>query len=203
MRQMRLIALAALLMAAAAAPVLAADIFVIDPVHSEVGFGVSHMVISTVKGEFTDYTGTIVYDPSDLAKSSVEVQIKTASIDTGNADRDKHLCSDDFFAAATYPEITFKSTSIEKSGSRYVTKGPLTMHGVSKDIALVFDVTGIIKDPMGSTRMGVKIDPITINRQDFGMTFSKTLDGGGLLIGNDVTIELGIEAVKKTTEGKS
>jgi len=183
-----------------AAPAVAADTFTFDTAHTEMAFAVKHMVISTVKGRFNDFSGTITYDPNDVTKSSVQVSVKTASIDTGNADRDKHLRSADFFDADKYPEITFKSTSIEKRGDGYVAHGKLTIRGVTKEVELPFTITGVIIDPWGNTRMGVEVDPVTINRQDYGVSWNKTLDAGGLVVSDDVTLELAVEAVKEKAE---
>jgi polyisoprenoid-binding protein YceI len=175
---------------------IAADTYAIDPVHSSVGFSVQHMVISHVTGNFQDFSGTIVYDEKDASKCSVQVHIKTASIDTRNQKRDGDLRSDSFFNASAFPEITFTSTRIEKTTDGYIAHGALTMHGVSKDIALPFTVSGTIKDPGGRTRLGAQAG-MTIDRRDFGLTYSKTLDNGGLMVGNDVKIDLAVEAVKQ------
>lgn len=185
---------------AVASPILAADTYTIDVAHSEIGFAVKHMVISTVTGKFTDLEGTIIYDAENPTNSSVAVTIKASSIDTNNDTRDKHLRSEDFFAVDTYPDITFKSTRITSSDSGLVAHGPLTMHGVTKEIALPFSITGVIKDPWGNTRLGVDIEPIELDRTAFGISWSKTLDGGGLVVSNTVTVKLGIEAVKQKEE---
>lgn len=194
------LALAGLALAALVPPAVAADTFTFDTSHTTVGFAVKHMVISTVKGRFNDFSGTIMYDPQDVTKSSVEVTIKTASVDTGNADRDKHLRSADFFDAEKYPEITFKSTRVEKRGNGYVAHGPLTMHGVTKEVELPFTVTGVINDPWGNIRLGAEVEPVKVNRQDFGVSWSKALDSGGLVVSDDVALELSVEAVKKKAE---
>jgi polyisoprenoid-binding protein YceI len=194
------LAFVGLALAALASPAAAAEVFTFDTSHTTVGFAVKHMVISTVKGRFDDFSGTVTYDPQDVTKSSVEVAIKTASIDTGNADRDKHLKSADFFDAEKYPEITFKSTRIEKRGNGYVAYGPLTMRGVTKEVELPFTITGVINDPWGNTRIGAEVEPVKVNRQEFGISWSKTLDGGGLVVSDDVTLELSVQAVKKKAE---
>jgi len=173
-----------------------ADKYQIDPVHSSIGFSVKHLVISNVKGTFTDFSGAIMYDSTDITKSSADVTIKMATINTGNPDRDKHLMSPDFFDAEKYPDITFKSSKIEKKGDALVMTGMMTMHGISKEIAVPFNINGTIKDPMGKFRMGSEASFI-INRQDYGVSFSKTLETGGLVVGNDVKIDLSIEAVKQ------
>ncbi len=194
------LALAGLALAALVPPAVAADTFNFDTSHTNVGFAVKHMVISTVKGRFNEFSGVITYDPQDVTKSSVEVTIKTASVDTGNADRDKHLRSADFFDAEKYPEITFKSTRVEKRGSGYVARGPLTMRGVTKEVELPFTVTGVINDPWGNTRLGAEVEPVKVNRQDFGVSWSKALDSGGLVVSDEVSLELAVEAVQKKAE---
>jgi polyisoprenoid-binding protein YceI len=185
--------LTGLLLASAAA---AADRYEIDPVHTEVGFSVKHLVINNVRGKFNDFSGTILYDENDITKSSVQVSIKAASIDTGVKDRDNDLRSPNFFDVAKYPKLTFQSRSIEKRGDGYVAVGTLTMHGIAKEIALPFTLNGKIKDPWGSERVGFEAG-LTINRQDWGINYSKVMDNGGLMVGNDVKIELNVEAVKK------
>jgi polyisoprenoid-binding protein YceI len=173
-----------------------ADTFKIDPVHSAIGFSVRHLVISNVKGNFTDYSGTIVYDSLDISKSSVEISIKASSINTDNTDRDKHLQGPDFFDAVKFQEIAFKSSKIEKKdGILYIT-GNLTMHGVTKELTFPFSILGTTNDPWGNFRMGAEAG-LELNRQDFGLAWNKALETGGLVVGNEVKIELNIEAVKQ------
>jgi len=181
--------------AAFAATAMAADKYSADPSHSSIGFAVKHMVVSKVKGYFNDYTVEIVYDDKDITKSSVVVAIKSASIDTKQAKRDDHLRSPDFFDAAKFPEITFKSKRIEKSGEGYAAVGDLTMRGVTKEITLPFTIAGVVTDPYGNTRLGLS-GGTKINRQDYGVSWSKSLDNGGLVVSDDVEIEIEIEAVK-------
>jgi polyisoprenoid-binding protein YceI len=183
-------------LAAFAATGTAADKYSADPAHSSIGFAVKHMVVSKVKGYFNDYTVDIVYDDKDITKSSVVVAIKTASIDTKQAKRDDHLRSPDFFDAAKFPEITFKSKRIEKSGDGYAAVGDLTMRGVTKEITLPFTFAGVVTDPYGNTRLGLS-GGTKINRQDYGVSWSKSLDNGGLVVSDDVEIEVEIEAVKE------
>ncbi|HXF04521.1 MAG TPA: YceI family protein [Blastocatellia bacterium] len=173
-----------------------ADTYVIDVSHSWIGFSVRHMMVTNVRGRFTDFSGTILYDEQDITKSSVSVTIKTASINTENADRDRHLRSADFFDAEKYPEITFVSKRIEKRGADYVCIGTLTIRGVSREVAIPFTITGKVKDQRGNTRIGVEAS-LTINRQDFGVTWNRALDAGGVVVGNDVKIELNIEAINR------
>lgn len=173
----------------------AADKFTIDKTHSSVQFSVSHMVISKVKGTFNDFSGSIVYDDTDITKSSVDVTILVTSVDTKDEKRDEHLRNPDFFDAESFPEITFKSKRVEKSGDGFVVVGDLTMRGVTKEVSMPFAVAGVITDPWGNTRMGASAT-LEVNRQDYGVSFSKKLDNGGLLVGDDVGIEIEIEAVK-------
>jgi len=173
-----------------------ADTYSIDPAHSSIGFSVRHMVISNVKGRFTDFSGTLIYDEKDLSKSSVEITIKAASINTDVKQRDDHLRSGDFFDVAKYPDITFKSTRVDKKGEAYVAIGILTMHGVAKEVAIAFKIGGKARDGSGATHLGAE-GTLKVNRQDYGVAWNRTLDDGGLMVGNDVQLELNIEAVKK------
>ena len=178
-----------------ASTTLAADKYAIDPVHCHIGFSVKHLVINNIRGRFNDYTGAIVYDEQDITKSSVEITIKAASINSDFKFRDDHLRAPDFFDAVKYPEITFKSTRIEKRGAAYAAVGIFMLHGVAKEIVLPFKVNGK-SNFQGETHLGVEAT-IVIDRRDFGMTWNATLESGGLVVGNEVTIELNIEAIKK------
>lgn len=169
----------------------------IDPAHSTAQFSVRHLGISSVHGQFHKVTGTIFIDDKDIAKSAVDVRIDASTVDTQEPDRDKHLKSADFFDIEHYPAMTFKSTKVEQlaPGKLRVT-GDLSIRGVSKQIVL--DVEGpsaAIKDPWGSERAAASAT-VKINRQDFGVKWNKTLDSGGLMIGDDVAITLEVEMVK-------
>ena len=174
---------------------LAADRYAIDPAHCHIGFSVRHLVINNIRGRFTDYAGSIVYDEQDITRSAVEITIKVESINTDVQARDEHLRTADFFDAAKYPDITFKSTRVEKRGKGFAAIGIFTMHGVAKEIALPFKINGK-SNFQGATHLGVEA-VVVIDRRDFGMNWNATLDTGGLVVGNDVTIELNIEAVRK------
>jgi polyisoprenoid-binding protein YceI len=175
----------------------AADTYAIDAAHSTIGFSVRHLVINNIPGRFKEYTGTINYDTADITKSSVQFTAKVASIDTGIQQRDDHLRTADFFEVAKHPEMTFKSSRIEKKGKdSFIAHGTFTLKGISKEIAIPFKVYGPITDPYKKTRMGVEAN-LVINRQDYGVTYSRTLEGGGLVISNDVNIHLNLEAVKQ------
>ena len=174
-----------------------AGIYNLDPAHSLIGFAVKHLEINWVEGRFKDFTGMIKYNAEDATKSSVEFSAKIASIDTEVGARDEHLRSADFFDAAKYPEMTFKSTKIEKRGKdNYVIHGDLTIKGVTKRIEFPFTFTGAIKDPWGGTRFGIEAQT-KINRRDFGINYGNALAAGGFDVGNEVTIDLRLEAVKQ------
>lgn len=177
------------------APVPAGD-YNIDPAHSIIGFSIRHLEIAWVEGRFKDFKGTIRFDDSDLTKSSVEFTAKVESIDTGVEPRDKHLRTADFFDVVKYPEMTFKSTRVERRGAdRYVLSGDFTLKGVTKQVQLPFTVTGAIRDPWGNTRFGIAAQT-KIDRRDYGITWGKAMENGGLDIGHEVTIDLQLEAVK-------
>jgi polyisoprenoid-binding protein YceI len=183
-------------LAAVAALPLFADTYTIDKDHSEATFQVRHLV-SKVSGKFDDFNGSINLDPKNPAASSVEFKIKAASINTGVADRDQHLRTPDFFDAAKYPEITFKSTSIKPSGKRdvYNVTGNLTMRGVTKQVTLPVTFLGFIRDPWGNDKAGFSLTT-TVNRKDYGINWNKALDNGGVLLGDDVDISINLEAQK-------
>ncbi len=169
----------------------------IDPEHSSIQFKVSHLGLVDVKGIFRKYQGTVTLDEKDIAKSSVNVTIEAASVDTGVEKRDEHLRTDDFFEVAKHPTITFVSKKVTPAGKgKLKVSGDLTIYGVTK--AVVLDVTGPtkeLKDPWGNIRRGVSATT-TINRTDFGLTYNKILDNGVMVIGNKVTISLEAELIK-------
>ena len=168
----------------------------IDPAHSIIGFSIRHLEINWVEGRFKNFKGVIHFDDSDITKSSVEFTAKIESIDTGVEARDKHLRTADFFDAAKYPDMTFKSTKVERKGKdSYVLYGDFTLKGVTKQISFPFTITGAIKDPWGNTRFGINAQT-KINRRDYGITYGNAMENGGLDVGNEVTIDLQLEAVK-------
>jgi polyisoprenoid-binding protein YceI len=176
---------------------LSADTYTIDKNHTRVSFTVKHMVINKVTGIFRDFSGAVEYDPKDVTKSSVNGTIKAASIDTNSENRDNDLRSGEgWFEVEKYPEITFQSKSIEKKGDGYVVHGTFTMHGVTKDVAFNATLSGPIKDPYGNSRIGIEVTG-TVNRQDYGLTWSHKLDTGGLVAGDDVQILINAEAIMK------
>ena len=174
----------------------AADKYVVDKAHTNIGFTVKHLVISTVPGRFQDFDVVFMYDENDISKSSVTATISTASIFTDSEKRDEHLKSADFFDAEKYPEITFNSNNFQKTDDGYISKGTLTMRGVSKEVEIPFQILGIVKDPSGNTKMVIE-GGLTINRQDFKVSWNKTLDTGGLLVSDEVKIELNIQLKKE------
>ena len=178
---------------------LGTDVYQVDPAHTDVGFSIRHMVINNVKGSFKEFNGTIEYDGKDPLSLKASGAIQVKSVDTGIAGRDDHLRGPDFFDVAKFPEITLQGERVEKRGDGYVLIGKFTMHGVTKEIALPFTVNGPITDMQGKQRIGVE-SSLTLNRQDYGLSWSKMLDNGGLVLADEVKIELGIEAVKKDAE---
>ncbi|NOX38091.1 MAG: polyisoprenoid-binding protein [Calditrichaeota bacterium] len=169
--------------------------FVIDPSHTYIGFSVTHMVITKVHGKFDEYEAVFYLDRENITNSRAEARIKVASINTENQKRDDHLRSKDFFDAETYPEITFKTTRIEKTDEGYVAVGQLTIKGITREIRLPFVLNGPITDPWGNERFGIEAEA-KINRQDFGIKWNKTMDNGGLVVGNTVTLRINAEFIK-------
>ena len=187
-----------LLIGLAVGSVAAQGVFTIDTVHSNVNFKIRHL-ISKTGGEFNDFNGTIVADFENLDRSRVEFIIDAASIDTKNEDRDKHLRSADFFDVEKYPEITFKSSKVTRiDDDSFAVVGDLTMHGITKQITLTVDYLGEMV-AMGGTRAGYELST-TLNRKDFDIVWNKTLDNGGLVLGDDVEIEVHLEVIKQEDE---
>lgn len=194
-------ALLAAALIATSAVAARADVYTIDKGHSEVSFQVRHLV-TQVRGGFNDYEGTINLDPANLEKSSVDFRIKADSIDTNLPDRDKHLKSEDFFYTEKYPEITFKSKSIKKTGKdTYNVAGTLTMRGVAKEVTLPVTFLGTVKDPWGNEKAGFATD-LTLNRKDYGINWNAALDNGGVVLSDDVKISINLETQKKKDAAK-
>ena len=162
----------------------------IDNNHSTVGFSVPIFGgLSQVKGKFTDFAITLNHDEKDITKSSVSVVIKATSVDTGIEGRDRHLRNADFFDVEKYPEITFKSDRIEKKGKQFIAHGPLTMHGVTKQIALPFSITGTIKNPTTNNVSAVGFSARTVlNRRDFGINYNRR--DNPTFVGDNITVEI-------------
>lgn len=191
---------AALLMVAFTSPVFAqGSSWTIDTKHSTAGFAVRHMMASNVRGAFSNVTGTVNYDGKDATKATVDATIDTNTINTQEAGRDKHLKSAEFFDTAKFPTMTFKSKKITAAGEgKYKMLGDLTMHGVTKEVALNLDeLTAPVNDGHGNTRIGASATG-KVNRKDFGITYGGVLDNGGAMIGDDVTITLDVELTKPT-----
>jgi len=173
-------------------------IWQIDNSHTHVGFSVKHMMVATVRGEFKQYTGTLELDPSDLALSKVSGEIEVASLDTREANRDQHLRSSDFFDAEQFPKITFASRRIERlDEENYRVIGDMTIRGVTRQVTLEAEYSGIHKDPWGGTRTGFVVRG-AIDRKDFGLTWNAALETGGVLVGEKVKLELDVEVVLQT-----
>ena len=167
----------------------------IDPIHTHVGFSVKHMMVSTVRGQFKRYRGTIQLDPTEFTRSTFEGEIDVASVETGNAQRDDHLRTGDFFDAPNHPKITFKSTRVEAKGDgEYVVQGDLTIRGVTKPVELEVEFHGTSKNPWGKTVAGLSARA-TINRKDFGVSYNAVLETGGVAVSEKVKIEIDAELV--------
>lgn len=175
-----------------------AAVWEIDPSHSSAQFAVKHLMVSTVRGEFSKVAGTLNIDEKDITKSTVEATIDAATINTREPKRDEHLRSPDFFDTAKYPTITFKSKSVKRGGKgKLKVTGDLTMHGVTKEVVL--DVTGPvkeIKDPWGNVKSGATATT-QVNRKDFGLNWNKALETGGVVVSDEVAITLDVELGKK------
>jgi polyisoprenoid-binding protein YceI len=173
--------------------VRAADTYNIDPAHSTVAFAVAHLVINTVHGKFNEFTGSVSLEGNAVKDATGTIQAK--SIDTGIEKRDNHLRSPDFFDVAKFPTITFQSKRTEKQGSDTVVIGDFTMHGVTKELSLPLTVKGPIKDPWGNNRIGFQAKT-KINRRDFGIKYNQAMETGGLVVGDEIELEINAEAVK-------
>jgi polyisoprenoid-binding protein YceI len=171
----------------------------LDPAHSSAQFAVRHLAISTVRGAFSKVTGTVVFDDKDVSKSSVDVTIDVSTVDTREPNRDKDLMSDHFFDVAHYPTMTFNSTKVEQAGTgKLKITGDLTIHGTTKQVVLDVDgPTAAVKDPWGNQRAAVNATT-KVNRQDFGVKWNATMDNGGVVVGDDVSITIDAEMIQKS-----
>lgn len=173
-----------------------AGVYNFDKAHSFIGFKVRHMGLVEVPGFFRDFTGSVNFDPTDVTKSTVEFTAKAASVDTGVAPRDKHLRTADFFDVEKYPDITFKSTKVEKKGKGWIVTGDFTMRGVTKSISFPFQIAGWLPaDDRSGGKMGIAAET-TINRRDYGVNWGNNLPSGVPAVSDNVTITLQIEAGK-------
>jgi polyisoprenoid-binding protein YceI len=174
-------------------PGLVAGTWAIDPAHSDIAFTVRHLMVSKVRGQFTRFGGTVTVADEPLRSSAV-AEIEVASVDTKDENRDNHLRTSDFFAAAEHPTMTFASTGVRRDGDGYLLDGELTLRGVTRPVTLEVEVNGVHPDPWGGTRAGFSAST-EINRKDFGVNWNAPVDGGGTVVGDKVTIALEIEAV--------
>ena len=173
----------------------AADNYKIDRAHTSIGFSVRHMGVSNVKGHFDEFAGTIALDNGAIKEANGSIQVK--SVNTGIQQRDNHLRTAEFFDAAKYPVITFKTKRVEQSGDQTLLIADFTMHGVTKELRLPVTLSGPIKDPQGNTRIGLEAKT-TLNRKDYGIQFNAAMKTGGLLVGEEVALDINTEAIKET-----
>ena len=169
--------------------------YTLDASHSRLGFSARHAMVTTVRGQFTDWNATAHIDTANPAASSVTVTINPASVSTGSADRDGHLTSPDFFDTAAFPEWTFVSTNVSRDGDEWTITGDLTIKGVTKPVTIEFEENGSAKDPFGNVRVGFEGD-VTVNRKDWGLTWNAALETGGVLVSEKIKLEFDISAIK-------
>jgi polyisoprenoid-binding protein YceI len=170
--------------------------YTLDPAHTRIGFVARHAMVTKVRGAFNEFEGSAVIDGANPANSHVEVTINAASIDTRSAQRDEHLRSNDFLAMQEYPQITFASTGVRPvDDTTFEVTGDLTIKGVTNPITIPFSFEGAAKDPFGNQRVGFE-GAVTINRKDYGITWNATLETGGVLVSDKVTLEFEVSAVK-------
>src|SRR5690242_7922585 len=170
--------------------------YVLDPAHTRIGFSARHAMVTKVRGQFDEFEGTAHIDTENPAKSTVAVTIQAASVSTGQAQRDGHLKSGDFFDVETYPQITFASTDIQRDGTEWSITGDLTINAVTKPVTVLFEETGEAKDPFGNLRAGFE-GSVTINRGDWGLAFNAALETGGVLVSEKVTLEFDISSIRQ------
>ena len=169
--------------------------YALDPTHTRFGFSTRHAMVTTVRGQFKDFTGEAVVDTANPANSKVEVSIVANSISTGNEQRDGHLLSGDFFETEEFPEITFVSTDVQRDGETWNVTGDLTIKGVSHPVTVPFEFTGSAQDPFGNIRIGFE-GATTILRKDWGLTWNAALETGGVLVSEKVKLEFDISAIR-------
>jgi len=168
--------------------------YAVDPTHSSLGFTARHLVVSKVRGQFRKFDSELDLDPSDWSRSKIVVKIDTASVDTGVSDRDGHLRSPDFFDAAAHPVATFTSTRIEPKGDRLAIAGELTIRGNTRPVTLDAEFLGESKDPWGNAKAGFSAHA-TLDRREFGLTWNKALETGGMLVGDKIELAIDLQAV--------
>lgn len=173
--------------------------YTLDVTHTRIGFSARHAMVTTVRGQFNDFTATAHVDTADPTASSAEVRIQAASIDTGNEDRDGHLRSGDFLDVETYPELVFKTTSVmRRDADTFSLVGDLTIKDVTRPISIDFDVAGSARDPFGNLRVGFE-GTTTINRKDWGLTWNAALETGGVLVSDKIRLEFDVSAIATQT----
>ena len=170
--------------------------YVLDPSHTTIGFVTRHAMVTKVRGSFDEYTGTATIDGANPAASTLSVDIKAASINTRNADRDAHVRSGDFLDTEVHPEITFRSTDFAIRGDVVEVTGDLTIRGTTKSITIPFEFQGAAKDPFGNNRIGFEGEA-TISRADFGLTWNAALETGGFLVADKVVLEFEVSAIEQ------
>jgi polyisoprenoid-binding protein YceI len=169
--------------------------YTIDPAHTRLGFSARHAMVATVRGQFTDFTGTAHVDTANPASSKVELSIVADSINTGQQQRDDHLRSGDFFESVEFPNITFTSTDVTREGDDWTITGDLTIKGVTHSIAVPFEFTGSAQDPFGNTRIGFE-GAATLNRKDWGLSWNAALETGGVLVSDKIKLQFDVSAIK-------
>lgn len=168
----------------------------IDPAHTNIGFSARHAMVAKVRGNFSDYEGSLTFDGANIGASTAELKIAAASISTGNADRDGHLMSPDFLDVAQFPEITFRSTKVTQKGDdEFIVTGDLTIHGTTKSVDVKFELLGVSQDPFGNTKIGFEGEA-KISRKEFGLEWNAVLETGGVLVGDEIKLNLDVEATK-------
>ena len=192
LKKLSLLAIALLLVS----PAAFAATYQIDPAHTQIHFTIPHLVVFKVRGNFNDFAGTVEADAAGRTLSAASATIQVTSIDTRNQKRDDHLRSADFFDAAKYPEMTFVSKTVEGSGSNITVTGDLTIKGITKQVVLQGGFLGATTDPWGNQRAGFEAVG-EINRKDFGLTWNKALETGGMVVGDELEIGLEVEAIMK------
>ncbi|MDQ4052617.1 MAG: YceI family protein [Actinomycetota bacterium] len=169
--------------------------YTLDTSHSRLGFTARHAMVTKVRGQFGDFTGTARIDTAEPKNSSVNLAVKIASVTTGSADRDGHLLSGDFFDAESYPEMTFVSTDVSRDGSDWTITGDLTIKDVTRPVTIEFEETGSARDPFGNLRVGFE-GSTTVNRKDWGLTWNAALETGGVLVSEKVKLEFDVSAIQ-------
>jgi len=170
--------------------------WIIDTTHSTVGFKIKHMMITNIKGVFSDYKGEMILSDENFENASLSFEGQAKSISTNNQDRDNHLRSADFFDVDSFPTLSFKSSSVtKKSGNNFIVKGNLDLHGVSNEITLDTEFGGIMNDPWGNPKVGINLYG-KINRKDWGLNWNSTLETGGILVSEEVRLEIELQFVK-------